>query len=117
MKFTYISTSLFAFFMLIISCGRVGNEINHNYHSGKIEIKDSIVPEKNGSYTNQLIKLKGFTNDSIYVNFGKGSFKKYFKGNIDITLNPDYYGGVNANFEFNSYKATEGNLHITFGIY
>ena len=108
-----ISTLLFT---LLISCDFGSKEIIKKYEGGTLTIKDSLVPEKSEAYTTKLIKLKGYTDDSIYVNFGGGSFNKYYKGNFDILLNPDYYGGVNANFEFNSYKAKKGDLEITFKI-
>lgn len=79
-------------------------------------ITDTLSPVKGEIYTTQLIKLKGQVDDTIFVSFGKGTYKHYFVNDIDITINPDYYGGHDAIFVFDPYRATKGKLDIKFSI-
>ena len=80
-------------------------------------ISDSIVPVEGKSYTNKYIIVEGSCDDSVRVNFGRGGNYFYFKGtNIKKKIGGDYYGGPNAYFEFDPYKAKSGNLKLEFVI-
>lgn len=79
-------------------------------------ISDTLSPIEDEVYTTQSIMLKGYSNDTIYVSFGKGTYKHYFVNDIDITINPDYYGGSDAVFVFDPYRATKGKLDVKFSI-
>ena len=79
-------------------------------------IIDTIRPRKEIGYTTQLIKVTGFVNDSIFVSFGDKNHGYYLSKKIDTLFNPDYYGGRDAIFIFNPYKAERGKLKIVFSI-
>lgn len=79
-------------------------------------ISDTLSPIEGEIYTTQSIMLKGYSNDTISVSFGKGTYKHYFVNDIDIIINPDYYGGSDAVFVFDPYRATKGKLDVKFSI-
>lgn len=102
-------------FITILSC--LTDEIRKTYTvtDANETIIDTLYPIKDKNYTTKIIKLMGETNDSIYISVDKG-YKIYFIGNIDTSVNLDYYGKYPVIFEFNPYKATNVNLNIEFTI-
>jgi len=102
-------------YALLMSCTNPDEKTHSITHFNQIII-DTISPRKDIVYTTQLIKVKGFVNDSIYVSFGDKNRGYYLSKEIDTLFNPDYYGGHNAIFIFNPYKAKSGKLKIVFSI-
>lgn len=100
----------------LISCST--SEVKKEYEIVKFDhvITDTLTPIKSESYTTKFISIKGFTNDSIFIKFGNDGIPLYFKGHINKFINPDYYGGHDAIFIFNPYKAKSGNLQVVFSI-
>ncbi|GGB86218.1 hypothetical protein GCM10007424_27850 [Flavobacterium suaedae] len=85
----------------------------HKINEFNKKITDTLYPVKEGSYAVKVIKVKGYANDSIYIN----GYKLYFKHSVDTVLQGgDYYGTHPAVFEFDPYKAKEGDLEIEFCI-
>ena len=104
---------LAAFF--VISCNRK-ETIVHVVTDFNGRISDSILPQKNKSYTTKYIKIKGTCDDSVRISFGNNYFF-YFKGkDTEKFINADFYGEGTAHFIFDPYKAKSGNLKIEFAI-
>jgi hypothetical protein len=115
-KSKFLKATVLSFLTLLVaSCSDSGKKEYGITRFDKV-ITDTLVPKKDGSYTYKFITLKGYTDDSIYVSFGGNTFKRHYKGNIDVHLNPDYYGATKAIFVFDPYKAKKGDLKIKFGI-
>ena len=97
------------------SCSKVDKKISVKEFNKTII--DSLIPKKNGSYTSYIIRIKGHTNDSIYLKPCESCYRFFVTGNaIDEKLIFDYYGEFKQTFEFNPYKATAGELDIEFSI-
>ncbi len=76
---------------------------------------DTLHPKKDGSYASSVLRIRGYVNDTISVEFY--GIEKRIKGNIDIKFDADYYGMIDVYFIFDPLKATEGELEIRYGIY
>ena len=105
----YILTILFLF----TSCYQKSKSINIADFSQSIH--DTLVPKKNSSYSAGRYKIKGYSNDTIKIKF-QGIEKLYF-GEFEYDFMTDYYGVIDVDFMFVPYKATEGEIHIEYGIY
>lgn len=115
MKISIIKLLFIISFLTMFSCSKVSK----NIHISKFNtvIKDSLIPKINGSYISYIIRIKGHTNDSIYIKPCESCYKFYFLGDsIDEKLIFDYYGEIKEVFEFNPDKATEGELDIEISI-
>lgn len=101
--------------LVLISCKK-NQTITHEIISFDKQINDTINPIKGENYGAKFIHVNGYVDDSIYVSFGKNYNKLYLSKEIDTTFSTDYYGEGKAFFEFNPYKARQGNLKISFSI-
>jgi hypothetical protein len=105
----------FLFFFTLISCYNE-NKRTYTVKTFPREIKDTLSPKTNNSYTTKIIQVKGFVNDTIFVSYGSNNYKNYLVNKIDTIFNSDYYGGQKVEFIFDSYKASKGELEIEFSI-
>ena len=106
-------------FILIFlsSCGRSNDEKEIIVTKFNDKIIDSLIPDKNASYSTYYIHIKGHANDSIRIKPGKETENFnyfYFKDSINEELKIDYYGGEAKYFLFDPYKADNGKLEITY---
>jgi len=71
-------------------------------------------PYKFYPYAMLKIRVKGFVNDTVKINYDLyGNSNFYLNGKIDtILVSTDYYGETPVTLTFNPYKATEGELEI-----
>ena len=69
-------------------------------------------------YAMLKIKVKGYTNDTVSINYNLyGDTSFYISGEIDTTLvQTDYYGEGPVRLIFDPYKATDGKLLIDFNL-
>lgn len=79
-------------------------------------INEKLDPIEDKTYATQLIHVKGYVDDTVYVSYGEGTFKKFLVKEIDTSFMFDYYGGRPANFVFDPYKAKKGKLKVKFSI-
>lgn len=111
-----IITSCLIICIILLSCSGSLKQTKHSITKFDKPIIDTIIPEKGVGYTTKFIKLRGTTNDTIFVSLGHDGIKNYFSGNIDTVITGDYYGYHKAVFIFNPYKATSGNLEVEFNL-
>lgn len=117
-KTSSLKDSIFAILIAItvLSCDSDKIEKTYIVDTFDKEIVDTLVGKTEGTYTTQLIKVKGYANDSVYVSLGKNGLKQFYTGDIDTVFLGDYYGDNKVIFVFNPYKAKEGKLSVKFGI-
>ena len=72
-----------------------------------------LVPYNYKTYATSLVKVKGYTNDTIKI---RGIFSMNLSGKIDTIVSRDYYGTHNIRCIFDPYKATEGELIIEYSL-
>lgn len=65
-------------------------------------------------YAMLKIKIKGFTNDTIRLNYNLyGDTNFFVSGKLDTVLvQTDYYGESPVTLTFDPYKATDGKIKI-----
>jgi hypothetical protein len=76
---------------------------------------DTLIPYKNKTYVSFVIKVKGYTNDTVKIK-RIGFFDIKLSGQLDTIINYDYYGSHNIKCVFDPYKATEGKLKIEYSL-
>lgn len=76
---------------------------------------DTLIPYKNKTYVSFVIKVKGYTNDTVKIK-RIGYFDIILSGQLDTIINYDYYGSHNIKCVFDPYKATEGKLKIEYSL-
>lgn len=74
-----------------------------------------LIPIDGVGYTTAGYEIRGITNDTIIIKFY--GLERRYSGEFEDKLYPDYYGGMDVNFEFDSYKADNGSVHVKYGIY
>ena len=80
---------------------------------------DSLIPDNsnNNSYSTYYIHITGYANDSIRIKPGIEEdefYYFYFKDSINEELRMDYYGHQTKYLLFDPYKASDGELEITY---
>ncbi|KAF2518324.1 hypothetical protein E0W68_09900 [Flavobacterium salilacus subsp. salilacus] len=114
MKTIYINLLLFIS-VLFASCSDGKIVKTYKITNFDDEITDTLFPKSKENYTTKYIKLKGNVNDTLYISIDNG-YKKYFTGNIDTTFSADYYGKYPVLYNFNTYRASKGELELEFCI-
>ncbi len=104
---------LTAIFFLFVSCNK--NERKLKIIDFSKPVYDTLIPTKNNSYAAAVYKINGSVNDTVLISYN--GIQKEFFGDFKYKFNMDYYGGINVEFKFDPYKATKGNISITYGIY
>jgi len=97
----------------IISC-------NNDYRKFKItdytkQRIDTLVPNNNKTYVSFVIKVKGYSNDTIKIK-QVGYNDLNLIGDIGTIYRRDYYGTENVICIFDPYKATKGKLEIEYDL-
>ena len=77
-------------------------------------LNDTLKPIPKMSYGVALLEISGHANDTVLISFNYYNGK--FKGNFKESVRMDYYGRVNVGFKFDPYKATDGKIHVRYGI-
>ncbi|MFD0837256.1 hypothetical protein ACFQ0I_15865 [Mariniflexile aquimaris] len=103
---------IYLILLLVLSCYQKNNTIQINDFSKSIN--DILIPKENGSYSNASIEIKGDVNDTIIIKF-YNTERKYI-GSFKDKLIGDYYGSLPVEFNFDPYKATKGQINVTYGI-
>lgn len=98
---------------LFISCNKDYRKFTVTDFS-KVRV-DTLVPYKNKTYVSFIIKVKGFSDDTIKIK-RDGYYDIKFSGEVDTLLNSDYYGTHDVICIFDPYKATEGELEIEYSL-
>lgn len=101
---------------LMASCSNSRVEKEYTITEFNTPINEKLHPIEGETYTTQLIHVKGYVDDTVYVSFGEGTFKKKLVKEIDTSFMFDYYGGRPADFVFDPYKARKGKLKVKFSI-
>lgn len=104
-----ISLSIFS----LISCSKNERKILIDDFTKKIT--DTLVPQEEKAFGAVVYIIKGHSTDTIIVTFN--GVKKQFFGKFDYKFRMDYYGGIDVDFEFDPYRATDGRIDIKYGIY
>lgn len=104
---------IFLSIFLLISCSNNERKLFIDNFSKKIT--DTIIPEEGKAYGAAIYEIKGNSNDTILVTFN--GVKKQFFGKFDYKFRMDYYGGIDVDFEFDPYRATDGKIDIEYGLY
>jgi hypothetical protein len=119
-KFSSLSTPVILIFILLLSlsCTKKSSDRKKiTIRNFENKFLDSLLP-LNKSDTNYHISLKGYTNDSIKIIFGRErdhpNFPFFLKDSINATISFDYYGNITEYFTFDPYKATDGYLKIEY---
>lgn len=101
-------------FLSIVSCNKDKATINITDFSKSKTVE--LTPYNWKPYAMLNIRVKGYTNDTITINYNLyGDTGFHLSGEIDTTLvQTDYYGEGPVKLKFNPYKATEGELEIDF---
>ena len=102
--------------ILLSSCSNSRVEKEYTITEFTRPINERLHPIEGETYTTQLIQVKGYVDDTVYVSYGEGTFKKFLVKEIDTSFMFDYYGGRPANFVFDPYKAKKGKLKVKFSI-
>lgn len=99
-----------------MSCGRDRTEIKITDFSKSEEV--TLTPYKWKPYAMLKIRVKGFTNDTIRLNYDLyGNTNFFLIGEMDtILVETDYYGEGPVKLIFDPYKATNGELEIEFNL-
>lgn len=105
--------SLLVFAFLISSCNKDYRKFTVNDFS-EMRI-DTLIPYKNKTYVSFIIKVKGFSNDTVKIK-RDGYYDIKFSGKVDTLLNSDYYGTYDVICIFDPFKATEGELEIEYSL-
>ncbi|WP_179344323.1 hypothetical protein [Winogradskyella ursingii] len=101
------------FIITLFSCHQKESEIVITDFSHEYE--ETLYAAKKSSYTTSILKVNGFVNDTVLISFG--GINKKIKGDLDLEIKEDYYGGLNMKFKFEPLNATDGKLKIKYGIY
>ncbi|MBR9757930.1 MAG: hypothetical protein GYB39_07585 [Algicola sp.] len=104
---------IFLSISLLISCSNNERKLLINDFSKKIT--DTLVPQESKSYGAAGYVIKGISNDTILMTFY--GIKKKFTGSFEYKFRLDYYGGSDVEFEFNPYRASQGEIEISYGLY
>lgn len=98
---------------LVVSCQKERSFTTSDFSKA---VFDTLKPNKDlGKYAAAKLEIKGKVDDTIRIKF-YGIDQKYF-GDFDDSLILDFYGGVNVEFMFDPYLATEGFIEVKYGIY
>lgn len=104
--------------LCVFSCNNTESKREKIYEITEFDkpISETLIPQKGGNYSVKKIEVKGFSDDTIIVSFGKGYYKHYLTKKIDTVFSADYYGDKKATFIFEPYKAKKGSLKLKFRI-
>ncbi len=103
-------------FLILISCNKDETNIEiTNFSDKKVVILE---PYRWKPYSMLKIKVKGYTNDTIRINYNLyGDTNFYLSGKFDTLLvQTDYYGEGPVTLIVDPYKATEGKLKLDFNL-
>lgn len=112
-KLTHI---IFILSIILVSCNRDKEKLKITDFSKQKIV--TLKPYKWKPYAMLKIRVKGFTNDTIRLNYNLyGNTYFYISGKLDTLLvQTDYYGEGPVTLTFDPYKATNGNIEIDFGL-
>jgi hypothetical protein len=101
---------------ILVSCNKDKTHIEITNFSEKKVV--TLEPYKWKPYAMLSIKVKGYTNDTIRLNYNLyGGTDFYLSGKLDTLLvQTDYYGEGPITLIFDPYIATEGKLEIEFNL-
>ncbi|WP_373060257.1 hypothetical protein [Zunongwangia sp. H14] len=107
---------LIASILVIISCNDDREKMKITDFSQKKIV--TLEPYKLKPYSMLNIKVKGYTNDTVRINYNLyGGTNFYLSGKIDTLLvQTDYYGEGPVTLIFDPYRANEGELEIEFNL-
>lgn len=102
--------------LIVMSCGKDKTEMKISDFSQIEEV--TLTPYKWKPYAMLKINVKGYTNDTIRINYNLyGDTNFYLTGELDTLLvQTDYYGEGPVTLLFDPFKATEGKLVIDFNL-
>lgn len=115
-KMKKLLSILFILSICLSSCNRDKIKLNITDFSKTKTV--TLKPYKWYPYAMLKIRVKGYTNDTIRLNYNLyGNTNFYVSGDIDTLLvQTDYYGEGPVTLTFDPYKATDGKLEIDFGL-
>lgn len=110
---------LFTILILLSSCGNSSDSKKVSIDNFNEIFLDSLIPVPDKNYAVFYTKIEGHSNDSIRVNINSGNsqlpdLSYYFIGEFEKEIRLDYYGGSNMYITFDPYKATEGEIELTY---